>query len=485
MLATWAAFAIFGSIALYIAVSLSDARKLDGARGFLHNVGPFWRAIISLTAFSVTLGTGLVYILSQATTTGWLIFLTPLGVFLGYASIAYYYRGLGYRASSDAPNFFYLLSEKTADNAVSLTHFGRFFGIFMALTYVLVLAFELQVGSKVIIDSLLNKPTSAAYLGFSVFILLIVFIYTALGGLRAAVSTDVWQMALIALFLGVLWIIVAEGDRSFVPAPISSSLRDGLAVGSAILALIMAITTQFYSIINVSLGSNYEPKKQWQIFLVVGFLSGSIYFGVAYFALSLGSPIQLTELVRGIVNHSSDIDFVNGALVAALFGGMMAVLLSTIDNMMLSVTQVTAENAFGINPFRDGHEKSVADLKAMRWAHAAVFLFVLVLVVGLWMLPIDPFPLLLTILFAATIMSPLVSASAWVNSHGKKSMFVRPIVAWVIFLLTVMAWFVYFVLTIKGLREESVWLHLGAFFVALALAIYDLLTAKAATKVPR
>lgn len=90
-----------------------------------------------------------------------------------------------------------------------------------------------------------------------------------------------------------------------------------------------------------------------------------------------------------------------------------------------------------------------------------------------------------TILFAATIMSPLVSASAWVNSHGKKSMFVRPIVAWVIFLLTVMAWFVYFVLTIKGLREESVWLHLGAFFVALALAIYDLLTAKAATKVPR
>jgi len=484
-MATAAVFALFASLAVYIVVSIRDARRVTTTAGFFHDAGRPWRAIISLTAFSITLGTGLVYVLAQARTTGWLIFLTPAGVLLGYWAIARFYRSLAYKADARAPNIFYLLAARDASGAYTLSAFGRFFGLFMALTYVLVLGFELKVGSEIIVDSLLAEPTPAAHIGFALLIYLVVVAYTALGGLRAAVSTDVFQIGFIVLFLGALCWLLMSAEPASVAASTQAAATDGtLAASSAALALIMAVTTQFYSIVNVNMGSGYDPQKQYQIFWWVGIASGAVYAGVALLGLYLGAPEGLSRLIQAFVGSGAT-DLLSVLIVASLFAGMLAVLMSTLDNMTISVTQIVSENLFSLNPFKKpansiADEQEAAEKSALwklRIAHSLVSFSVLAFMLICVHVFDDPFPLLLTILFAATIMSPLTAAAVWITAHGGRSILHRPWVAWLIFAGTMAAWSWYFMMTVRQARQESVWLHLAAFAIAFLIAMLDLVQA--------
>jgi Na+/proline symporter len=473
---TAAVSALFVSLAVYILVSLYDARRVKTTAGFLHDAGLPWRAVVSLTAFSLTLGTGLVYVLSQAKTTGILIFLTPFGVFLGYAAIAFYYRRLAYRAGAPAPNIFFLLGDRQNDGTYRLSWFGWAFGLFMALTYVLLLGFELEVGSEIIMNSLLADPKPEAHIGFALIIYGVVAVYTALGGLRAAVSTDVFQAIFIVVFIVALALLLAAAEPGQTASTTQAAARDEILAGTtAALLLIIAVTTQFYSIVNVNMGSGYEPRRQFQIFMIVGIASGLVYALVAVLGLYLGTAKGFSDLVQGYIASDAAPSLRSSFIAFSIFAGMLAVLMSTLDNMTIAVTQIVSENMFRLNPFHK-RENEAGALAKLRIAHAVVSTGV----IGFMLITVhffeDPFTTLLTILFAATVMSPLIAVAAWIGSRGGRSIMHNSILAWVVFGSMAIAWVWYGKLTLEKAQQESVWLHLAAFGIAFMISMFDLVT---------
>jgi len=478
VLSVVATLSILLSILLYIAISVVDARRLKTTAAFFHDAGKPWQAIVSLTAFNVTLGTGVTYVLAQAQTTGLLLYLTPLGVLIGYIAIAEYYRVVAYRAQASQPNVFYLLG--SANRGGSLTVFARVFGLFMAATYVLVLAFELRTGTKVILDSLLGSPTNTAFIGFALIVFGTVAAYTAIGGLKAAVDTDVWQIGFIILFLVCLFLLLWDdhglmAGRSWVRAMDLSASRVSaeplLAVTSALLALVMAVTTQFYSIINVHMGSTFEPQRQASIFRWVGVWSALIYAIVASAALVVGSPASLGEHVYDFlrIDDPGPMDYM---MVIGLFAGMLAVLLSTLDNMTISISKIVYENLLGRNSLLE-REHAQPHFTMLRVVHFSVAVVVVMLMSWFIIHFENEFSLLLTILFAATVMSPIACTAVLLHARGNPSILDGKWIGWAVLAVTIGAWICYLCLTIANRRQESVTLHLMAFSVACLIAAFD------------
>jgi hypothetical protein len=472
MLTGVAVLAIFLSVLLYVAVSLFDARGVTTSQGFFQNAGGPLRAIISLTAFSITLGTGVTYVLAQAADTGWLIFLTPFGVVAGYFAIAIYYSRLGYKADAAAPNIGFLLGPKGPDGQYQLTGFARLFGLFMALTYLLLLAYESGIGSRVIVDSLLGQPTKLAYVGFAILIYGTVAFYTGLAGLRAAVSTDVWQIVFVLTFAIALAVLLFGGQGPTALQRPAIAGQSQLAVSTALLALILAVSTQFYSIVNAHVGTIYEPNVQAKIFTWVGILSGCFYAAIAMIGLMVGAPEDLAQRIREFLRNGQE-GVAGGILVFLCFSGMLAILMSTLDNMSVSVTKLIYEDLFKLNPFKKD-DRTKSHLLTLRISHAFVSLTVVAAMSIFVIFFPNAFQLLLTILFAATVMSPLSSVAIWIHSRGGRSLLSQPVTAWLLFAAAILAWGAYFALTVMNLRQEGVWLHIAAFGVACLIAAYDL-----------
>jgi hypothetical protein len=147
--------------------------------------------------------------------------------------------------------------------------------------------------------------------------------------------------------------------------------------------------------------------------------------------------------------------------------------MSTLDNMTIAVTQIVSENLFKLNPFRK-RENEAAALQTLRLAHLVVSVAVIAFMLIVVHFFMDPFPLLLTILFAATIMSPLTAVAVWIAARGGRSFMHRPLVAWAVFGATAGAWAWYFKLTWEQAQQESVWLHISAFAIAFAISMIDL-----------
>lgn len=477
MLPAVAVAAIFFSIAVYIAVSILDSRKIISASGFYHNAGSPIKAVISLTAYNVTLGTGFAYILTQAGTTGWLIFLTPLAIFLGYVAIAFYYKAVAYTANQREPNIFFLLIPDGRRSSV-IHAFPRTFSIFMALTFLLVLAYELNVGSSIIINAIFYSPTTPFHIGFAILVFFVVSIYTALAGLRAAVDTDIWQFGFIILFIIVLMTIVQPDSEGTLPPNVVSPEDTPLSMFAAILAIITAITTQFYSIVNSNMGSNFPKEKQFWIFISVGVLSGLIYTAVAWIGLHLHSTHSLEETIRGALVYSNNTSIIAYVEVFFIFAGMLAILLSTLDNMTICVSQIIYENLFRGNAFSSDKPEEM-HLHLLKRGHFAVSVVVIIVMMLMASYFKDVFTLLLTILFAATIMSPIACTAIFIHSRGRVSMMSRASVAWSIFGVTLICWLVYMYITAQGekLKLDGIMFHLGCFILACTVAVVDYFTA--------
>lgn len=473
MLFKVATVSLFASLSLYVIISVVASKRLKDSRDFFHDTGVSARAVASLTAFSITLGTGLVYVLSQAERTGWLIFLTPFGVWLGYALIAAYYRKLGYTAKAEAPNIFYLMGPRSTQDAHELTTFGKTLSWLLALTYLLLLAFELQVGSGLILDSVLVAPTTFAYWLFAGVMFLTVAIYVTMGGIRAAISTDIAQIILVAFFVIAIAIIISGSGESSVGRSTQAAASDRvLQISSAALVLIMAITTQFYSIVNAHVGSSYSPDTQAKVFWWVGVFSGLAYVVVALVALSVGSPDNFGVMIRSFLASEPETGW-SIFLVVAVFMGMAAVLLSTLDNMAVAVAQVLYENVLHKNPFHKTEDPG-GELNLLRWQFLILSIVAMAIAMGFAVAFPDAFSLLLTILFAATVLSPIMAATAWISIRGRASLLHSRRFSWAVSGGIAVTWLVYFALTYKGLRQASVWVHLLAFGLASGLAIIDL-----------
>ncbi|MBO3709058.1 MAG: hypothetical protein J5X22_00595 [Candidatus Accumulibacter sp.] len=399
--------------------------------------------------------------MSQASATGPLVYLTPFALFLGYVGIAFYYRSLAYTATPECPNLYYLLGGQSR-SPKPLTSFGRWFGIFMAITYVLLLAYELKVGGTIIVNSLLQSPTPEQQLGFGVFIFLTVAIYTSLAGLRAAVDTDVVQFVFILIFVALIPQLLPASPT--VPRIEEHHTVSNESILAAVLAIATAITTQFYSIVNPQVGCSHSSNTQFKIFLGVGVLSGAVYAVVAYIGIQLGSTAALEEIIRKYVYS----DAPSHAAVFFLFAGMLAVLMSTLDNVTVSVSQLVYENLF-----RKSEDKALQDIRLLRVSYFLTTLVVVAVALTVLTYYKNIFYLLLTILFAATVLSPIVFTAIFLRASGRETFLSNSRTVGVLVVLIVLAWPIYAYLSLTQPSSMGTTFHLAALTCACIWAGID------------
>jgi hypothetical protein len=86
VLATYATIAALLSLAIYVGVSVVGRKDSLSVFRFFHDSGSPIVSVLSLTSFNITLGTGLAYVIVQASQIGWLVFLAPTALIFGVLS---------------------------------------------------------------------------------------------------------------------------------------------------------------------------------------------------------------------------------------------------------------------------------------------------------------------------------------------------------------------------------------------------------------
>jgi Na+/proline symporter len=479
MVATYASAALLFSLALYVTVSVLGKRDNLTLRTFFGESGRPWMAVVSLTAYNVTLGTGIAYVLSQAQATGYLVFLTPIAVTLGYLAVGSYRGRVKYVSSPTSPNIFYLLSRCTLSGAPEPIPFARAFSAFIGATYFLLFAFELSVGSSFISHSLLKSPETALTVAIATLILVVVVGYTAISGLRAAVTTDVAQLVFILAFIIAIPYIVSQGgvatpalDVKASTAANQTTFTTAQAV-SAALAILTAISTQFYSLVNSQLISSYQPETQRRVLFCAGLASGAIYAVVAAIGLVITSRESLEAAIRTFLYSATPGPY-DGLIAFLLFAGMLAVLMSTLDNVAIAVAQQFYDLAEGRRR-RKGQAALTPDAELKRFRYFYVVIGILVAPVAAFLysrLP-NAFYMLLTILFAAGTLSPIVFTAILLRAEQKTTLVELKSVASSIGVAVLAGWGGYIYLMNIGKSFEGSVLHIVAFVAAGIFAAYD------------
>ncbi len=348
--------------------AIKIARNLFSPYSYFHEANRK-EIVISLTAANLTLGTGLVYYVTGAHHSGIMWFIIPLMTWFGYFLLSKFLKYINETAKG-GKNLFASLSFQVEEETGKKTLFGYGVSIILIFVFTLALAFEIYASSKVISPFFFNnpKPLSEAVLSFTIFF--VVVFYSLIGGLRAVIRTDRLQMAIVNVFLPILILtsLWNTSKSSSVIENISLSLRfDINIIVSILIASIAAIATQFYSLLNWSYISHVKVTEQAIVLKKVGIKVG--IFLSAFAILGIISPTNPAgDAWKGLMlpyMASTTGNNISSYLICfMLIAGMVCIILTTIDSLVISITMIYYDNILG----RDSTSfvENVKELKSIR-----------------------------------------------------------------------------------------------------------------------
>lgn len=454
----WAAVGVIVSIVAYIVVSLRAGKNISGPESFYNDTGRLRRATLSLACYNVTLGTGIAYLVDQSTLSGYSVFLTPFAMALGYWLFAKYMGSLDFHPTAETPNLYRLLSPRS-DGISLLT---RIYSIAIVVTFALVLGFELWLGSDLVAAAMFANPTLAIKVTVAGLLFLIVAIYTTIGGMRGSVETDFLQAFMLLGFI-VAAAVLAHATQ--LPEDDALEVRDvsqfqGILV--TVLAIVTALTTQFYSIVNNNFGLRYNAEEQRKMFTWAGALAAAFYIVVLLIFMTAPTPFTLNKLASMVgTNSISTFSW----LAIFLAGGMVAMSMSSLDNATVSVSKIVFENWLT--------KSQPHNIPRLRLIHFLVSVIMMGVAVMLIVLQLNLFYTILTILFAASVFSPILSASIWLHCKGRVSSLDNKAVVISIAGLTLSSWGIYAYFNVNGQNMEGSILHLVAVVCSGVFALVD------------
>ncbi len=207
--------------------------------------------IISLTAANISLGTGFVYFLVAVSKNGILFILIPISVVTGYFWLSSFLNSLP-KELSEGKNLIDSFNTKISEQIGKPSYFKKFLSYSLIAVFCLVLSFEIFASSSIIATVIFNNPDVALQVKISIVITLIALVYTTLGGMKGVVRTDILQFIFIVFsFIGLLYFLLLQ-DGTTIKESLTSIVKlssPQIWVG-VITASILAIATQFYSLIN-------------------------------------------------------------------------------------------------------------------------------------------------------------------------------------------------------------------------------------------
>lgn len=405
-------FALIGFIA---------ARREQSVGTYFHHES-LHKNVVSLIATNITLGTGLVYLVTGAQQNGLLMLIVPIMVWVGYRLQAHVLEKMTAVRVRSGRNILAALNEQIARDTGAPTPFAKAISISLVSVFILVLAFEIFASSKVIAPFLFASPTISAEVSLSMIIFAITIAYAILGGVRAIFGVDVIQVPLVLIFLPTLFITSIsnwDGPSAVVQQLVGTWKFNAGVVTAMSVACFSALATQFYSILNWGAVSNVDVANQESLLHRVG-LGTAIILSV-FVLVGLLHPAPPGSQVWQHIASSYQLFTTGSSLVAycvsaILMLGMAAILLTTTDAVVVNAILFWYDNVAGGNS-RASHADSV-ELKRIRRIGFFAFVCCFTVLAALNYWQPDPFYFLLSMAGGVSVFAPMIAVALFLSSRG-------------------------------------------------------------------
>ncbi|HOZ46603.1 MAG TPA: hypothetical protein PLO37_06610 [Candidatus Hydrogenedentes bacterium] len=420
------------TVIVFAAIGFSASRKQHSADDYFHDKSLAKNAV-SLIATNITLGTGLVYLVTGAQHNGLLMLLIPVMTWLGYYLLAAYLEKATALSARTGKNFLASIDAQIVEATGKRSPFAATVSGSLVVVFVLVLAFEIFASAKVVAPFVFKTPGVSSEVTLSIIVFCITILYTILGGIGAVFKVDFLQVPLVCLMIPVLLVTAIPNleNPGIIAERFTSSLKmDGPILAGVAIACINAVTTQFYSLLNWGAVSHVELADQQRLLKWVG--AGTAVVLTAFVLVGLLHPVEpggqvWQDVTNAYVNLAATTTLHAYVFCAILVLGMLSVLLTTTDAVVITAIMFWYDNV------AKGDSKNQisdpAELQRIRRIGTFTFAFCFAILMTINYLQPDPFYLLMSMAGGAAVFGPMIAVAGWLGSKGESlRVFTPPVV---------------------------------------------------------
>jgi Na+/proline symporter len=429
--------ALIVSAALYGAIAYWKSREIKTISDFFH-ISDSKRGSLSIVAGNLTLGTGLVYIASLAQKQAIFALVAPAGVLVGYLLLS---RLVSVLSISDDTEQHDILDFACRETGGIILY--KSISVLIALAYLVLIPLEIYVSSTLFASIFASENTELMAPLFGITIFAVVIAYSALGGLRGVVATDFVQLG----FMGIMILIVLSGAAYFsdVGGDVSISLLPSVDTVSLILVVastfLTAVATQFYNVINITVGNSFNSNDQRGLFKRTGiilFCVMLVLVAVGAFASNIGqSNFGSIDILLGKLGAIEG--DAGSLLVFFIVFGMVAVLISSADSGFVAISHTVYEKIRG-NSTRN-NESGNALIKVRMFYVVALNAFAAIPLIYLFQIKPNIISVIVTAISPLTISAPLIASAALCSSKFGRSLLHKATVSLPVIAAVIYAWY--------------------------------------------
>lgn len=413
---------LFGIVVVIFAIiGFTASRRQKTLKDYFHDDNLF-KNVVSLSATDITLGTGLVYLVTGAQHNGFLMLILPFMLWLGYFLQGEFIEKATSISLRTGKNIIDSIDAQISKLAAQKSPFARVVSSSLIVVFVLVLAFEIFASSKVIAPFLFTSVNVKAEITLSVIIFVITVVYTILGGITAVFRVDALQVPLILLFLPVLILITVPdlSSSDLIMQRVRATIKfDNATIAAIIIASMNSITTQFYSLLNWGAISHLDPPRQKRMLRWVGFSSGLVF--LIFIVVGLLHPVDpgkqvwvdITEKFSSLVAQKGFLTYLfSGILIL----GLSSILLTTTDAVVITTIMFWYDNITKGNSKNTKHAPK--ELRKIRKIGALTFTLCFGVLMLLNYLQPDPFYFLLSLAGGVVVFAPMIVTAGYLSSKA-------------------------------------------------------------------
>ncbi len=336
---------------------------------------------INLFVATVTVSSGIGFLLAGGQINGLLMLLVPVAMLLGYQLFAAFFSKI---VSPDLAQHssFWAGSQAMVSGAIGKPSILRYVLVGpLALIFLLFCAFELLVASQIIEAIMLGTGAPLVQLGIAAAMFSSTLALSWRGGVQSVFRADRIQFVGILVFAAVFMVggwLASSAPVATPTTPLQWLKIDARTLTTILLACLGSVSTQFYSTINHHIASNSAAKPAvlrivmrraslmmavfFSLMILIGLFSGIDWAK----GLPGGVKILIEQLPLGTA--------VNALVLAMVVVGLACVTMSTLDSLMVAVTMQIFDGILGQNSRSDdsGTETMVRIRRLMLFAFGGV-----------------------------------------------------------------------------------------------------------------
>ena len=398
LLSSSAIYAFFGACIVFLSISAIAAKRIQSPKDFFQNKSSPKNAI-SLAIANITFAAGILYPWSLGAQYGATALIMPASILFGYLLLARMTTLHGTIILKDYNVFRYLNS--TYDGPRWIGNLPTFS---LCLIFIILLALEIFKTSEILVPVFFPDGGVLHQSLVSAVIFATTLLYTAWGGIRVVFRTDIIQSLIVIALIALIITIAPTSSQASSQNSAQWNHQDYLIL---IVAILSAIATQFYNVLNIATVARVSPEDRKRTLLwAAGLLAAVNAVFVIMGASTSASPAELLS-VSAIALITNEILAVAAVAVVAI--GLGSIIFATVDSLIIAIANLTYDNVLGMDS--QSGEKNLGQVRKIRFYILAAFTFVFIFLTFFYYATPDVIPALFAITSGGVVYAPFVYVS--------------------------------------------------------------------------